>query len=314
MTPDGRYVAFESTASDLVAGDSNGLSDVFLRDMQANTTTLVRLSKTGGSGNSLSYYPTITPRGQGRVPRLREQPDVRPIGGRRRQDLRPRPPRRHDHPGHGQPRRRRRFRRRPPERRRPLRLLQQRGGRPGPRVRGREWPGQDLLRPGLAAGPQQAGPPQPVRCGERRRRRELGQLQLPDLGRRPHRVLRWDPSPTCSPTIVTVRPTSSPSRRPATARSAGPCRVQWPGTGYLLGRRRPAARLRADAAGRPESLFGHDQHGRHRRGQRQGLRRIPAAPRPGNQRRRDRPRRRRPGEGRHDFVDREGPGERCRRG
>jgi hypothetical protein len=40
MTPDGRYVAFVSAASNLVAGDSNSIADIFVRDMQAGTTIL----------------------------------------------------------------------------------------------------------------------------------------------------------------------------------------------------------------------------------------------------------------------------------
>ena len=41
MTPDGRYVAFMSAASDLAPNDTNGIPDVFVRDLQAGTTTLV---------------------------------------------------------------------------------------------------------------------------------------------------------------------------------------------------------------------------------------------------------------------------------
>jgi len=41
MTPDGRYVAFVSAANNLVAGDTNRIPDVFVRDLQANVTTLV---------------------------------------------------------------------------------------------------------------------------------------------------------------------------------------------------------------------------------------------------------------------------------
>jgi Tol biopolymer transport system component len=40
MSPDGRYVAFVSAATNLVAGDTNGIADVFLRDLQAGTTAL----------------------------------------------------------------------------------------------------------------------------------------------------------------------------------------------------------------------------------------------------------------------------------
>jgi len=41
MTPDGRYVAFASTASNLVSGDTNGISDIYVRDLASNVTTLV---------------------------------------------------------------------------------------------------------------------------------------------------------------------------------------------------------------------------------------------------------------------------------
>src|SRR5439155_26319375 len=41
VSANGRYVAFASFATDLVDGDTNGMSDVFVRDMQAGTTALV---------------------------------------------------------------------------------------------------------------------------------------------------------------------------------------------------------------------------------------------------------------------------------
>ena len=40
MTPDGRYVAFASTASNLVPGDANGIQDIFVRDLVTGVTTL----------------------------------------------------------------------------------------------------------------------------------------------------------------------------------------------------------------------------------------------------------------------------------
>lgn len=46
---DGQYVAFISTASDLVAGDSNGAADVFLRDTVSGTTQLVTRAAGGGA-------------------------------------------------------------------------------------------------------------------------------------------------------------------------------------------------------------------------------------------------------------------------
>lgn len=66
MTPDGRYVAFVSEANNLVTGDSNRIADVFLRDMQALTTTLVSVGARSTNAASLvplnsSESPQITP-------------------------------------------------------------------------------------------------------------------------------------------------------------------------------------------------------------------------------------------------------------
>jgi hypothetical protein len=41
---DGRYVAFESAASNLIAGDTNGMYDIFVRDRTTGTTWLVSKS------------------------------------------------------------------------------------------------------------------------------------------------------------------------------------------------------------------------------------------------------------------------------
>jgi Tol biopolymer transport system component len=54
ISGDGRYVAFTSQATDLVAGDSNAVADVFLRDRTAATT--VRLT----NGNGRSSAPAIS--------------------------------------------------------------------------------------------------------------------------------------------------------------------------------------------------------------------------------------------------------------
>ena len=64
MSPDGRYVVFTSDASDLVAGDSNGFSDIFVRDLVARTTVLASVSTSGVEGNGPSSYPVITPDGR----------------------------------------------------------------------------------------------------------------------------------------------------------------------------------------------------------------------------------------------------------
>lgn len=46
ISGDGRYVAFESDASNLVAADGNLVSDIFIRDTQENVTTRVSVSTT----------------------------------------------------------------------------------------------------------------------------------------------------------------------------------------------------------------------------------------------------------------------------
>jgi Tol biopolymer transport system component len=63
MSPDGRYVAFHAWASNLVPNDNNGLPDVFVRDRQTNTTTLVS-QVNGNQTNGISDLPTISPDGR----------------------------------------------------------------------------------------------------------------------------------------------------------------------------------------------------------------------------------------------------------
>ncbi len=55
ISADGRYVAFGSESSTLVAGDSNGTSDIFVRDRLTSTTLLVSRTPLGTSGNGYSY-------------------------------------------------------------------------------------------------------------------------------------------------------------------------------------------------------------------------------------------------------------------
>jgi len=56
ISSDGRYVAFESEASDLVAGDGNGAYDVFVRDRTLGTTTRVSVDSAGAEGNGDSHF------------------------------------------------------------------------------------------------------------------------------------------------------------------------------------------------------------------------------------------------------------------
>jgi hypothetical protein len=64
MSADGRYVAFESWANNLVSGDTNGVPDIFVRDTQANITTRVSLSSDGAQGYNYPYNPVISANGR----------------------------------------------------------------------------------------------------------------------------------------------------------------------------------------------------------------------------------------------------------
>ena len=65
ISADGRFVAFSSNASNLVAGDTNGFTDVFLRDRLLGTTVRVSISSTGAQGNSNLSYPWVAISGDG---------------------------------------------------------------------------------------------------------------------------------------------------------------------------------------------------------------------------------------------------------
>ena len=57
---DDRYAVFSSDATNLVAGDTNGKSDVFVRDLLTGTTTRVSLGNDGSQGNDSSTAPSIS--------------------------------------------------------------------------------------------------------------------------------------------------------------------------------------------------------------------------------------------------------------
>ncbi|MGB8370085.1 MAG: hypothetical protein ACLPYZ_14150 [Limisphaerales bacterium] len=59
----GRYVVFQSDASDLVPGDTNGVTDIFLRDTFMGTTLLISVAADGGFANGASTEPVMTPDG-----------------------------------------------------------------------------------------------------------------------------------------------------------------------------------------------------------------------------------------------------------
>ncbi len=63
ISADGRYVAFESFASNLVGSDSNGTWDVFVRDRQAGTTERASVDSSGSQANGGSHWAAISASG-----------------------------------------------------------------------------------------------------------------------------------------------------------------------------------------------------------------------------------------------------------
>jgi cysteine-rich repeat protein len=61
ITPDGRFVGFESFATNLVLGDTNGVRDAFLHDRTFGTTERISLATGGGEGNANSAWNAMTP-------------------------------------------------------------------------------------------------------------------------------------------------------------------------------------------------------------------------------------------------------------
>lgn len=64
VSADGRFIVFESHASNLVNGDDNRASDVFVYDRQTGQTSLVSIDREGGWANFHSFEPTISDDGQ----------------------------------------------------------------------------------------------------------------------------------------------------------------------------------------------------------------------------------------------------------
>jgi Tol biopolymer transport system component len=60
ISADGRFVAFESAAGNLVVGDSNGKQDIFVHDRQAGETTRVSVASDGSQAVGSSTWPSIS--------------------------------------------------------------------------------------------------------------------------------------------------------------------------------------------------------------------------------------------------------------
>jgi len=61
---DGRFVAFASSANNLVEGDTNEVSDVFVHDRQMGETTRVSVSSEGTQSNGASGWATVSADGR----------------------------------------------------------------------------------------------------------------------------------------------------------------------------------------------------------------------------------------------------------
>ncbi|MHB9112804.1 MAG: TolB family protein [Thermoleophilia bacterium] len=64
ISPDGRYVAFDSTSTTLVSGDTNAVEDVFVKEISTGTTTRASLSQAGAEGNGRSSDPAFSATGR----------------------------------------------------------------------------------------------------------------------------------------------------------------------------------------------------------------------------------------------------------
>ena len=64
ISGDGRYVAFDSEASNLVTGDTNSVIDIFVYDLDTETIERVSIDDGGDEGNNHSQYPSISDDGR----------------------------------------------------------------------------------------------------------------------------------------------------------------------------------------------------------------------------------------------------------
>src|SRR3989344_1183863 len=65
ISADGRYVAFQSMASNLVSNDTNNAMDIFVHDRQTSETTRVSVASDGTEANGMSSnYATISSGGR----------------------------------------------------------------------------------------------------------------------------------------------------------------------------------------------------------------------------------------------------------
>jgi len=64
LSGDGRYIVYESDASNLVSNDTNGAEDIFLYDTSTKVTSRVSISSSAVEANGASQSPAISSNGQ----------------------------------------------------------------------------------------------------------------------------------------------------------------------------------------------------------------------------------------------------------
>ncbi len=60
ISSDGRYIAFVSSANNLVSGDDNGVADIFVHDRETRQTALVSIASESAFSNGASSEPSIS--------------------------------------------------------------------------------------------------------------------------------------------------------------------------------------------------------------------------------------------------------------
>lgn len=63
-SPDGRFIVFYSTADNIVPNDTNGVRDIFIRDMQNGTIERCSIRTDGGQTNDISEAPDVSADGR----------------------------------------------------------------------------------------------------------------------------------------------------------------------------------------------------------------------------------------------------------
>jgi Tol biopolymer transport system component len=64
MTSDGNAIAFMSFADNLVPGDTNGTSDIFIYDLSSQTTRIVSVNQNGNAAPGDNSYPSVSANGR----------------------------------------------------------------------------------------------------------------------------------------------------------------------------------------------------------------------------------------------------------